>query len=83
MHFDSTVTLGNLIAAVAFLLAAAATWADVRWRLRNLESWKTEHTEESDKRDLLIRKLDLANEHLSTLIGTRQVGGRRFTDPHK
>jgi len=72
IHFDGTVSLGSLISTLAFLLAAAAAWTDVRWRIKNLERWRTEHTEDSNKRDELIRKLDLANEHLTTLITERR-----------
>lgn len=83
LRFENTVSLGQVLSALFFLLGGAAAWTDVRWRIRNLESWKEKHVEDSEQRDALIRKLDIANEHFETLIGTRQVGGRRFTDPRK
>jgi hypothetical protein len=83
VRYDGTVTLGNLVSALTFLVLAAVAWTDLRWRIKNLEDWKTSHTSSSEKRDELIRKLDLANERLEALITTRQVGGRRFTDPQR
>ena len=63
MHFDSTISLGNIISAVTFLLLAGIAWTDLRWRVKNLEVWRCEHMVDSESRDTLIKSLaDITNK---------------------
>lgn len=65
MHFDWTVSLGNLIAALTFTVLAGMAWNDLRWRIQNLEIWRKEHQIDSDGRDEIIRKMDKILYHLT------------------
>ena len=42
-YFSGQITLGNIVTAVTFLLAAFAAWRDMGWRVKNLEEWKKGH----------------------------------------
>lgn len=67
VHYDGTVTLGNLISAITFLSLAAVAWSDLRWRISNLEIWRKEHMIDADARDKLMRNSELMLGHLKTL----------------
>ena len=85
IHWDGTITLGNVITFFLFALAlinflraqSAAKEAqleakkDLEWRIANLEVWRKEHMIDSDARDLLLRKLDGATELLEYLVKER------------
>ena len=43
MHFDGTVTLGSLIAAVSFIVMSLFAWRDLDWRMKNIEKWQAKH----------------------------------------
>lgn len=70
MHFDATVSLGNVLALVALLVTGFTAWRawkssekagavaqrDLDWRIANLETWRKEHMIDSDARDTLMDK---------------------------
>lgn len=77
MHFDPTVSLGNLVSAVTFLFLAGLAWSDLRWRVRNLEIWRKEnmdmwkcHLTDAKERDALLQKMDKTIDHLGTLVAS-------------
>lgn len=85
MHFDWTINVGNLIAAFTFLVLAAIAWTDLRWRVKNLESsrtenleWRKEHMIDADSRDQIIIRMDKLLERIETLIEERGGGRRAF-----
>lgn len=58
MHFDWTISLGNIITAGTFLVFAILAWRDMDWRVKNLEIWRNEHMVDADSRDAIIAKFD-------------------------
>lgn len=64
MHFDWTVSFGNIVSCVAFIIMALFWWRDMDWRVRNLEVWRKEHMVDEDARDELIRKMDKTLDHV-------------------
>lgn len=65
MHFDNTINIGNVVSAITFLILAGVAWTDLRWRIRNLESWRKEHQAEADKRDATISNVDKILYHIT------------------
>ena len=72
MHFESTVTLGNLITLFTAFFAIWKFWAaqvaykrDLDWRVTNLEVWRKEHIVDAESRDNIIRKMDKILYHLT------------------
>jgi hypothetical protein len=57
-HFDWTITAGNIIAAVSFVVFSVLAWRDMNWRVKNLETWRNEHMIDSDSRDIIINRMD-------------------------
>ena len=65
MHFDATISLGNILAFIGFVIMAigalraySKSEADLKWRISNLETWRKEHMVDAHARDTLIRRLD-------------------------
>lgn len=85
-HFDNTVTLGNLISGVCFLFLGGMAWADLRWRVSNLETWRKEHILDAESRDQLISSIAEIAKKLEWLESERQrinnnpFGKRRIHD---
>ena len=72
MHFDWTVSLGSVVAALSFLGAAGAFWTaqiaakkDIEWRIANLEAWRKEHMVDADARDKLLTNIDKILFHVT------------------
>jgi hypothetical protein len=65
MHFDWTVNVGNLVAAMSFILFAAMAWRDMNWRVRNLEEWRKLHQIDADGRDQIIIRMDKILYHVT------------------
>lgn len=65
---DTTIHLENVVTFVTMLIVAIVGWRDITWRVKNLESWRTEHMIDSDARDLLIKKMDTMLERQDVLI---------------
>lgn len=42
-HYNGEVTLGNIFTVAAFLAAVGSAWINLNWRVKNIETWKTEH----------------------------------------
>jgi hypothetical protein len=70
IHFDATISLGNVLTATGFALAAIKFWSaqissqrDMNWRVSNLEKWRSEHMIDADSRDHLIASIaDIAKK---------------------
>lgn len=58
MHFDWTISIGNLVTISLVTLAAIGAWKDLTWRISNLETWRKEHMLDACARDAIIEKLD-------------------------
>jgi hypothetical protein len=65
IHWDSTITLGNIITFFGALALAVAAWRDMNWRVSNLETWRKEHTIDAESRDDIIKKMDKILYHLT------------------
>ena len=70
-HFDWTISLGNIISAVTFLILAGFAWRDLTWRVKNLETWRKEHMLDADSRDRLLTNIDKILYHV-TRVGERE-----------
>lgn len=74
VRWDFTINVGTLITICVFLVGAIAAWLDLTWRIKNLETWRTEHMVDSDSRDKLqgamgkiLDRLGWVEEHRRTL----------------
>ena len=79
-HFDLTVSLGNILSALAFGVMALFAWRDLTWRISNLEIWRKEHIRDADERDKLIAKMDRVLDHVRWQ--TEELLGRRSLPPN-
>lgn len=79
MHFDSTISLGNVITGVLLIVTAILVWRDMDWRVKNLETWRVEHMVDSDARDELLKKMDRVLAHVRWQ--TEFMAGRRNKPP--
>lgn len=60
-HISSDISLGNIIAAASFLVAAVVAWRDLNWRIKNIEVWIANHTQTSKQtQDSLVYLRDAA-----------------------
>lgn len=57
IRFDPSITLGSIVAAASFLLAALFAWKDLNWRVNNLEVWRTSHEHTAEQREISINIL--------------------------
>ncbi len=78
MHFESTVSIGNLLTFLGLLLAAYGWWRahessesaklayqrDMDWRVKNLENWRKEHMIDADARDELLQAMGGILRHI-------------------
>lgn len=65
MHFDNSITLGNLVTLLTALFAIWRFWAaqvaskrDLEWRIGNLETWQAKQQKADEERDGIIRRMD-------------------------
>jgi hypothetical protein len=72
MHFDWTISIGNVITATTVFILAAMAWKDLVWRIKNLESWRTEHMIDADARDSIIMKIDILLERFKAVVDDRE-----------
>lgn len=93
IHWDGTISLGNLFTFILVGLAVLKFWSaqdeakkaqiefkkDLDWRIANLETWRKEHMIDSDARDVLLKKLNSICELLDYLVKEkrRDNEGRR------
>lgn len=75
IQFDGTITLGSIIWGVTSLTLATIAWADMRWRVKNLETWRLEHMLDADARDKILHKLEVVSGRLEFII--HQMNNRR------
>lgn len=93
VHFDATITLGNILTIILVALAIIKFWSaqieakkDLEWRISNLEKWRGEHMIDSDSRDLLLKVMTKIVERLEWVEDARQKaknappGKRRLND---
>lgn len=87
LHFDSTITLGNVLTIVLLVVAVMKFWAaqtaarrDLEWRIDKLEVWRREHMVDADARDKLLTRLDKMCDHLEYLVKEkmRENEGKRM-----
>jgi len=69
LKFDWTVNVGNLGAAILFLLLAAIAWTDLRWRVRNLETGQKVHAVVIEKQANVIERIDKVLVRMEAFIG--------------
>jgi len=83
MHFDWTISFGNLVSAFAFLFLAALAWRDLTWRVKNLETWRKEHQIDADSRDKIIERMDQILIRIETMFEERgaRMNYTRRNDP--
>jgi hypothetical protein len=74
VRFDTTISLGNLISAVSFLILAVFAWRDMSWRIKNLEVWRKEHMLDSDGRDKLLQKMNKVLDHVRWQTNLMRTG---------
>ena len=79
MHFDWTVSFGNLISCFAFIIMAVFAWRDMDWRVRNLELWRREHMIDAQCRDALLRDIGKTLDHVKWQ--TQYMLGNRTEPP--
>jgi hypothetical protein len=58
VHFDWTITLGNVLASGSFAILAVIAWRDLIWRISNLEKWRQEHMIDADARDKILESVE-------------------------
>lgn len=80
MHFDTSISLGNLLSAIGFLTLALFAWRDMNWRVKNLEVWRKEHILDEEARDQLIKKMDRVLDHLRWQT-EKMAGNKRLGSP--
>jgi len=72
LQFDWTISFGNLVAGLLFLVATLFAWRDLTWRVGNLEAWRKEHQIDADARDTLIQNSDKMLARLNYLVEDKQ-----------
>jgi hypothetical protein len=87
MHFDWTISLGNVVTAVTFLAMALLSWRDLNWRMKILEAWKSTHEHSSEQslanitmlRESIAKLTEIANgqERRLVMLEDRQEQYRR------
>lgn len=65
MKFDSTITLGNVLTALAMILGGGAVWTTASERLTRVEAVQTSAAVQDQRHDAEIR--DLRNDVKSAL----------------
>lgn len=64
MHFDGTITLGQVLTLLGAVVAVLFFWRDTDWRISNLETWRKEHMVDEEARDKLIHAARISLDHL-------------------
>ena len=64
LHFDWSISLGNIITCFTGIVLIIIGWKDLTWRITNLESWRREHMIDACARDEIIVKLDRIIERM-------------------
>ena len=69
-----TISLGDLLMLTTVVLAVVLNWADVRARLKALETWVKDHREKHDRFDREFHELELSVErHHAKFNGKEQA----------
>lgn len=74
MHFDPTISFGDLLKSTILFVLAVLAWSNLRWRINNLEVWRKEHMVDADSRDAIIKSIEKLVNRLDAIFGDR----RRF-----
>lgn len=74
MHFDPTISFGDLLKSTILFVLAVLAWSNLRWRINNLEVWRKEHMVDADSRDAIIKSIERLVNRLDAIFGDR----RRF-----
>ena len=93
MHFESTISFGNILTFIGLMFAGLAWWKahlsserahiamqrDLEWRIGNLETWRKEHMVDSDARDRLLADISRILDHVRWQ--TEYMTGRKTAKP--
>lgn len=83
MHFDPTISLGNVITMCFACIAILFGWRDMHWRVKNLETWRMEQIEWIKTQTVLCASLSNSASQFTILLKSLQDQFdllRRFED---
>lgn len=84
MHFDWTLSIGDIIKSTMLFVLAILAWNNLRWRVNNLEVWRKEHMVDADSRDAIIRSIGTLVQRIDALISDRRAFIRsEHADPYR
>ena len=81
MHFDTTITMGNVMIALAFLVAAGYFWSGMGKNVKAIDAWIAEHKEESKKSDEERVEVRLSYVRLQSLVESHEKWIREIATP--
>ena len=81
MHFDTTITMGNVMTALAFLVAAGYIWSGMKHNVKAIEAWIKEHKEESKKSAEERIEMRLGYVKLQSLLESHEKWIREIATP--
>jgi hypothetical protein len=67
IHFDETVSLGNVITFFCVIVGLVAFWIRQDERVHAIQKWIEGHEHEAEGRETLIREMGLAIVELRTI----------------
>lgn len=73
--FNGEISLGNIVTAAAFLLAAAFAWRDLNWRVNNIEIWKESHLHTTEQ---AVQNISMLRESIAKLTEIANGQERRL-----
>ena len=68
MHWDPTVSIGNVITMGLALVAIVFAWRDMDWRIKNLEGWRKEAIQDVVARAAMDEKFKAAVDEFKISI---------------
>jgi len=81
MHFDTTITMGNVMTLLGLLVAAGYFWAGMGKNVKAIEAWIAEHKEESKKSAEERVEMRLAYTKLESLVESHDAWIREIATP--
>jgi len=73
MHFDPTISIGNVITMTLAAAAIIFAWRDMDWRVKNLEIWRREQLEGIKARVIVDERFQTAVEDFKLAIAQLSV----------
>lgn len=68
LHFDSTVTLGNIITAFVFILGGVAVWTKITLKIAQHDKWMEQHERTTLINEGITGRLEKAIVKLEVLM---------------